>query len=203
MTSAKSSPMTTPDLAGLLARVSTPPTAAPTATSPPASESVPLAEVKTDESTPTDHRSAPPAPESRPRSSKTTTQTGPTNAARQYLRSMAVYLPRSLHQQLRQAATGRDTTATALLLAAVNSTHDRVGDALSRSGGTGDGSQDLFDIPQARRASEPTVQTTIRVTDGQHQVLNNLARSHGVNRSQLIATALRLYLGAPPAAQTQ
>jgi len=54
--------------------------------------------------------------------------------------------------------------------------------------------QDLFDIPQARKATEPTVQTTIRVTDSQHHALAELAETHGANRSQLITAALRLYL---------
>ncbi len=202
MSDAKSSPMPTPDLAGLLARVPAPPQTASVPAPPPTNESVALAEGGGNESVPTDHRPAPLAARDRSRSSKANKPPGHTKAPRQYLRSMAVYLPRSLHQQLRQEAAVRDTTATALLLAAVNGTHERVGDALAQSVETSGGDRNLFDIPQSRRPGEPTVQTTIRVTDGQHQVLNNLASTHGVNRSQLITTALRLYLGALPSSQT-
>lgn len=122
---------------------------------------------------------------------------------RQYLRSIAVYLPRSLHQALRVQAARSDTTATALILAAVNSTHDRITDGLVLNGfddatprhpNSLVASRDLFTVPQARRASEPTVQTTIRVTDSQHQALNTLATEHGIARSILLASALRLYL---------
>jgi hypothetical protein len=111
---------------------------------------------------------------------------------RQYLRSITVYIPRSLHQRLRTAATNQATTATALILAAINRTHGQLAQALIPAKET-DGHA-LFDIPQVRRDSEPTMQTTIRITDRQLDAIVDLTNTHGVNRSRLIATALRLYL---------
>lgn len=190
------SPMPTPDLAGLLRRTPDPP---PPVASP---EEEPPADLR-DESSETDDftsaaaGTAPAQPKRRPprtaASSKPTLGPGP--GRRQYLRSIAVYLPRGVHQQLRAQAAARGTTATALLLKAVNSTHDRLADTLARAQVDEDGGHNLFDIPQARGVSEPTMQTTIRVTDRQHQALAALAATHDVNRSQLIATALSLYLG--------
>lgn len=190
------SPMPTPDLAGLLRRTPDPP---PPVASP---EEEPPADLRdepsgTDDSTSVAAGTAPAQPKRRPprtaASSKPTLGPGP--GRRQYLRSIAVYLPRSVHQQLRAQAAARGTTATALMLEAVNSTHDRLADTLARAQVDEDGGQNLFDIPQARGVSEPTVQTTIRVTDSQHQALAALAATHDVNRSQLIAAALRLHLG--------
>ncbi len=190
------SPMPTPDLAGLLRRTPDPP---PPVASP---EEEPPADLRdepseTDDSTSAAAGTAPAQPKRRPprtaASSKPTL--GPEPGRRQYLRSIAVYLPRSVHQQLRTQAAARGTTATALMLEAVNSTHDRLADTLARAQVDEDSAHNLFDIPQARGVSEPTVQTTIRVTDSQHQALAALAATHDVNRSQLITAALRLYLG--------
>ncbi|HEX3825672.1 MAG TPA: hypothetical protein VHV82_00240 [Sporichthyaceae bacterium] len=104
-----------------------------------------------------------------------------------------MYIPRSLHQRLHRTAIARSTTATALMLAAINSTHDRLGEALTPQPAQAD-SGSLFDIPQVRAAVEPTVQTTIRITDRQLEAIITLCRTHEANRSLLIATALRLYL---------
>lgn len=190
------SPMPTPDLAGLLRRTPDPP---PPVASP--EEEPPPAELrdepsKTDDSTSAAAGTAPAQPKRPPRTAASSKPTlGPEPGRRQYLRSIAVYLPRSVHQQLRAQAAARGTTATALMLGAVNSTHDRLADTLARAQVDEDGGHNLFDIPQARGVSEPAVQTTIRVTDSQHQALAALAATHDVNRSQLIAGALRLYLG--------
>jgi len=62
----------------------------------------------------------------------------------------------------------------------------------SSDGGGGD--DDLFDIPQHKKDTEPAVQTTIRVTDRQHQAIENLVAELGTNRSRLVAAALTLYL---------
>lgn len=123
--------------------------------------------------------------------------TGPDgDGARQYLRTISVYLPRSLHRASAAAAAAQGTTRTALILRALNSTHELIGAELA---GASTGGADLFDIPQDRAAAEPQAQTTIRVTDAQLAVLQRLAARHGVNRSKLVATALRLHLpGAPP-----
>lgn len=186
--SATPSPMQTPDLAGLLRRPATPPrpadpeTSSPSVVAEPAPQPEPAKAAKT--------RPARQAPRSQPTAGAVTAP----ETRRQYLRSIAVYLPRSLHQQVRSAATRQSTTATALMLAAVNSTHDRLADALAQQAGERTEAGDLFEIPQAKRVAEPTVQTTIRVTDSQYRTLTELAASHQVNRSQLLATAVRLYL---------
>lgn len=184
--SATPSPMQTPDLGGLLRRPASPPQPAAAPSSPsvaePASQPEPAKPAKT--------RPARQASRSQPAAG---TVSAP-EQRRQYLRSIAVYLPRSLHQQVRSAATRQSTTATALMLAAVNSTHDQLAEALAQQTGEPATAGDLFEIPQAKRVAEPTVQTTIRVTDSQYRTLSELAAGHQVNRSQLLATAVRLYL---------
>jgi hypothetical protein len=52
----------------------------------------------------------------------------------------------------------------------------------------------LFDIPQHKKDAEPAVQTTIRVTDRQHQAIEALVDKYDTNRSQLVTAALMLYL---------
>ncbi|HEY1819483.1 MAG TPA: hypothetical protein VGG83_06110 [Trebonia sp.] len=197
--------MATPDLAGLLRRQ-------PTTTRPtpvPVPQERPLAVLRSEPTdrheTPPDTAPAPAKPERRiapdtaaTAPTRTTTKSTPRASQaperRQYLQSITVYIPRSLHQQLHRTATDRATTATALMLAAINHTHDRLGEALTPQTEPAD-SGSLFDIPQVRAAAEPTVQTTIRITDRQLEAILTLSRAHDINRSLLIATALRLYLG--------
>jgi len=104
---------------------------------------------------------------------------------REYLRSIALYLPRTVHAQLGRVATELGTTRTALNLGAVNSTHDRLGAALTATTATAR-SHDLFAVPQNKTSTEPLVQTTIRVTA--------LVAEHHTNRSRLVTTALQLHL---------
>jgi len=54
--------------------------------------------------------------------------------------------------------------------------------------------RDLFAIPQDRAVAEPSVQTTIRVTDIQFQAIETLVAEHETNRSHLVTAALRLHL---------
>jgi hypothetical protein len=112
---------------------------------------------------------------------------------REYLRSIALYLPRTLHQQLGTAAADVGATRTALILGAINSTHARLGPALAAPAPTVH-RDDLFVVPQNRPSSEPSVQTTIRVTDAQYAAITALVAEHNTNRSRLIATALELHL---------
>ena len=118
------------------------------------------------------------------------------NSGRQYLRIKSIYLPRSLHQRLGQEAISRQTTRTALILTAINNTHSRLGTYIATDGGSFGGASinDLFDIPQHRKDVEPAVQTTIRITDRQHQAIETLVEKYGTNRSQLVTAALMLYL---------
>lgn len=182
-------PMTTPNLAGLLTqRPPTTPvgstTPRPVSTdTPPTAQDAGSVELTT--------RVAPDAGTSEP--ARTSDETSPV----QYLRSITVYLPRELHRQAGVTAAGRGTTRTALILEAVNHTYQQLGDALAadddapRTPGEG---QVLFAVPQARPASPPSVQTTIRITDDQYTALAELVERHATNRSRIIASALRLHL---------
>jgi len=113
--------------------------------------------------------------------------------SRRPLRSMAIYLPQSVHIMLGDWAKAQNVTRTAVILTAVDQTHERLGDALApeqiRPGG-------LFAIPQAKAAStgEGSVETKIRVTNSQVAVLDSLAETYATSRSRLIATAVRLYI---------
>lgn len=114
-------------------------------------------------------------------------------SGRQYKSPKQVYLPRSLHQRCLAVAGERSTTMTALILQAVNATHQRLDDVL-RADDESASPGDLFAIPQATVATEPSVQTTMRLTDQQLAVLDDLARRYQTKRSRLLAAALRLYL---------
>ena len=120
----------------------------------------------------------------------------PQTSGRQYLRIKSIYLPRSLHQRLGEQAISRNTTRTALILTAINHTHSQLGTYLATAGRSsgGGGIDDLFDIPQHKKDAEPAVQTTIRITDRQHQAIESLVEKYGTNRSQLVTAALMLYL---------
>lgn len=182
-------PMPTPDLAGLLAKPPRPTTPQPVLADRPEQ----------------DQTAANPAPVPTPQSAgarqaKTARLPKPESpeptAKRQYLRSIAVYLPRSVHQHLAQRSDTTGTTRTALILTAVNATHEHLGAALGKDRPDSGGVDDLFEIPQRRAPSELNVQTSIRVTDHQLQVIDTLAARHETNRSKLLTTALKLYLDA-------
>lgn len=194
MSTPNPSPMKTPNLAGLLKRPTTPRTDTPPRAVRPDAEST----VTEPDGIDADTDAAPPKKAlSRPRSRTSEPKPAPPAVpAREYLRSVMVYLPRSLHQQLRTRAQDDQTTATALILGAVNATHARLGQLLTRVETTQHGARpgDLFAVPQERQAAEPRVQTTIRVTDAQFQALNDLTAQHHVNRSKMIVTAVREWL---------
>jgi hypothetical protein len=107
-----------------------------------------------------------------------------------------VYLPRSTHQAVAEKAEAAGTTRTALILAAVNATHEDLGAAPGDDEHVEGGGGDLFDIPQRKAPSELTVQTSIRVTDRQLKAIDDLVARHGMNRSRLLTKALKLYLGS-------
>src|SRR5664279_4369536 len=115
---------------------------------------------------------------------------------RQYLRSIAVYLPRSTHQALAEKAEAAGTTRTALVLAAVNATHKDLGASTGDDDHVDEGGGDLFDIPQRKAPSDLTVQTSIRVTDRQLKAIDDLVARHAMNRSRLLTKALKLYLNS-------
>lgn len=201
MTQPAPSPMPTPDLAGLLRRGPNVVPASVSAAATPAQQRESAARSQTPSSKPqASHRNPPPVSKSAVQQPIESTPIHPLSqrGRRQYLRSITLYLPRSVHQRLKAVALEQDTTSTALILSAVNATHQRVGEALnSRSAGlqaAPDAGPALFEIPQARRANEPAVETTIRVTDAQLGAIKDLAARHETNRSQLITASIRLYL---------
>lgn len=217
MTDVSSRPMPTPDLANLLKKPRRPAAETNSHTPNPPPEAQALhgdAAVKSDAAEPQPPITTPPqAPASAapgpeesaserkrqrpiPTAGADIANQPPQTSARQYLRIKSVYLPRSLHQRLGEYATAQKTTRTALILAAVNQTHDRLGSYLATGSGPsgGAGGNDLFDIPQLKKDAEPAVQTTVRITDRQHQAIETLVAQLGTNRSQLVAAALTLYL---------
>lgn len=114
------------------------------------------------------------------------------DSGRQYLRTKALQLPRSVHRRVTEEAARRGTTATALMLMAVNSTYQQLPEALRRK--TQQSGAVLFDIPQDRAGQEPTVQTTLRMTDAQLEAINELVAANSTNRSRLFGTAIELFL---------
>lgn len=209
MSSPQPRPMATPDLAGLLAK--RPPRHIQPSTSMPAipkdapsgvvssagslSASDPVSSAVEQGSIESEQKTAavPMRPRKRRPSTVTaTTASGGEGPSRQYKSPKQVYLPRSLHQQCLAMATDRSTTMTALILQAVNATHERLGEALRTESDTANPG-DLFAVPQAV-VTEPSVQTTMRLTDQQLGVLDDLARQYQTKRSRLLSAALRLYL---------
>jgi predicted transcriptional regulator len=181
-------PMPTPDLAGLLAKPLR------TARSAPAPSSEQGRPVKTETRAPAAVDTPPRQPDPPEEGGADRANRGAKGLTRQYLRTITVYLPRSLHRHLSERAEATDTTRTALMLQAVNATHHNLAELLAKSVAAGGEDGDLFDIPQKRMAAEPSVQTSIRVTDRQLEALDELATRHTAQRSHLIAAALTAYL---------
>lgn len=124
-----------------------------------------------------------------------------------YLVPRQVYLPRSTHAQAKAYAAESGIPVTEMIVTALSDMHaalpaflrqERMRDDASAAG-------ELYAIPQrARRNRNPDrqVQTSIRVTDQQLIVMDDLATRHGVNRSKLLAICLQMWLAdrAPNAA---
>ena len=204
MTQPPPSPMPTPDLASLLRRT---PKGVPASASPaetPDHQQNPIVSSQTPSPSPRIRQQSAASVSNRATQLPIETSLTQTHSQsqggdrRQYLRSITLYLPRSVHRQLKAVALKQDTTSTALILSAVNATHQRVGEALKprsiASEGSADAGPALFEIPQARKPDEPAVETTIRVTDAQLEAIKDLVARHETNRSQLITAALRLHL---------
>ena len=187
MTATGASPMPTPDLGALLRKPPAKPTVRPVPDHTP-TDLAPSPATRAPRVTPESPKGA-----SAQRSETIPVRSAVAPPARAYRRSIALYLPRSVHRELQVQAVQRGTTATALILAAVNATHEAIGASLM----TPDlprQSRDLFDVPQERRLEEPQVGTTIRVTDAQYDALAELASRYSANRSAVITAALRLHL---------
>ena len=191
MSTATPSPMPTPDLAGLLAKPPRLPNRSQPVSQPPVE---PAHAIAAPGETPAVAPTRVPPASTKPRQLKSE-RSDDSLPRRQYLRSIAVYLPRSTHQAVAQKAEATATTRTALILAAVNATHNDLGAATGDDDHVDGGGGDLFDIPQRKAPSELTVQTSIRVTDRQLKAIDDLVARYGMNRSRLLTKALKLYLG--------
>lgn len=208
MTQVTPRPMQTPDLAGLLVKPkrSSGPVPAPSTPAEPghtpstpadvpsdeAAESAETSEAVGDDPEPMPTRRTSPVAGDRRRGKMPTRPASADVAERQYLQSMAVSLPRSLHLRLADRARQDGITRTSVILTAVNDAHDTLDSALNAA--PVDRGSELFDIPQRRTRKEPSVETTIRVTDRQQTAIEGLANTHGVNRSRVISAALEIYL---------
>ena len=116
-------------------------------------------------------------------------------AADGYTLSRSVYLPRTLHKNATAYARSNKTTMTVVLLDAVNTVHGELGAYFKAAAVPVMRSGDLFAVTQKRaKRAEPSVQATVRLTDEQLLVLDQLAAHYGVDRSKLVSAAGRLYL---------
>ncbi len=112
-----------------------------------------------------------------------------------YLLPRSIYLPRTLHKNATTFARDNDTTVTALVLDAINEVHSELGAYFVAQAPSNRKPGHLFAVPQKKgKAGERTFQTTIRVTDEQLVVLDELASAYTVDRSKLVSAALRLYI---------
>lgn len=189
-------PMATPNLAELLTKKSAKPPSERGVSSPiavPTLDAAPPAGPDVVEGPTAEQGVAKSSAPAGPQAFSVQAPTASVGEQREYLRSIALYLPRTLHQQLGAAAADVGGTRTALILGAINSTHARLGPALAAPAPIVH-RDDLFVVPQNKPSSEPSVQTTIRVTDAQYAAITALVAEHHTNRSRLIATALELHL---------
>lgn len=219
MTSVTPRPMSTPDLAGILGRPRRrpvqPPPAVPEAPADSASveDAVDRDEVHTIVPTTRPVASSSRSPRSRTaRQSDDSTggekssnakvvpddpqpdETSDTGYAvpRRYIRTISLYLPRSVYQRLVAEAERRQMSRTALLLTAVNEVHDQLPGLLAEKPAP---RGPLFDVPQARAPKEePNTQTSMRVTDQQFTILEALAKQYNTTRSRVLEAAFGAYL---------
>lgn len=168
-----------PDLAGALSRVQKPTAPAPKAASTPTPG--PRIETVTPaaDPPPTDRAAK---PRSKP---ATTTAVGERGTEILWRRSVGFSIPRDVHIAAMQSAKSAGTTLTAWLLNALNSHHGELEQRLARAAESGGG---LFAVPQ-HQTSRPRVQSTMRVTDEQYDVMERLADQLNTTRSGLLTAA--------------
>ena len=133
----------------------------------------------------------------RPRPDEPDSQAAAPQAAREQALVVIAYLPVSLREALRKAADDRSVTYTAIVLDALDDTHDRLEELLTAQHGA-PRSGSLFSGRAGRsrpRHDEPHVQVSLRLTRSDLAVIDELvATHHALNRSALVATALRAHL---------
>ena len=111
-------------------------------------------------------------------------------------RTVIVYVPASLRDQLRKLTMEQDVTYTQLVLDAIDATHERLGALLSH--GSPARTRSLFQQPAAprrRRHEEPHVQVSLRLVPEDLAVIDRLTvELNAGSRSHLVATALSAHL---------
>lgn len=111
--------------------------------------------------------------------------------------TVIVYLPVSVRDRLREMAAVRGATYTELTLEAIDATHQRLGDLLTRTS-VARRPDSLFSgsTPRRReRHSEPQVQVSLRLIRSQLDVVDRLVDDHSASsRSALVTAALRGHL---------
>ncbi len=110
-------------------------------------------------------------------------------------RTIVVYLPVSLRDQLRGTARQADITYTALVLDAIEATYPRLGDLLAPHRPTPAGNLFTRATPRPRRHTEPHVQVSLRPMRDDLDVIDRLVdQLQAPSRSELIAAALTAHL---------
>lgn len=107
-----------------------------------------------------------------------------------------VYLPATLRDRLREAAARQAATYTAMVLQAVDATHQRL-EGLLAVNRPASRPQSLFSGSGGTRTrnAEPHVQVSLRLTRTDLEVIDRLVvERQAPNRSALIATCLAAYL---------
>lgn len=109
-----------------------------------------------------------------------------------------VYLAGDLLERLRRARAATGFTYTHLVLDALDGTHERLAELVAQATAPrARPAGSLFSGPSSAAAIiQPKVQITLRPRSSDAAVIDQLATSHGVSRSQLVALALSAHLDA-------
>lgn len=109
-----------------------------------------------------------------------------------------VYLPGELLERLRRARATTGFTYTQLTLDALDGTHQILSDLVTQATAPrARPAGSLFSGPSsAATAVQPKVQITLRPRSSDAAVIDQLATTHGVSRSQLVSLALDAHLKA-------
>lgn len=132
-----------------------------------------------------------------PRRSKRTKQAAESDTGQQL--TIVVYVPASVRDRLRVAAAERGATYTDLTLEALDATHSRLDELITRPDRALRAGSLFSGVPGRRhqRHTEPQVQISLRPTRSDVDVIDRLTDDHAApSRSALIATALGAHLPA-------
>lgn len=113
-------------------------------------------------------------------------------------RNISFTTPIPMREQLRQTARERETTLTQLVLDAIETTSDQLGELVAAEQPNHLATSSRL-FPQrehsARRHDEPRIATSLRVGSINLKIIDALVHKHeATSRSELITAALRAYL---------